>query len=189
MVPNQALLRYAYAFAIDTNTRIVNSIKTSISLRCLIRNIQIGNSTWNAKLVRQDALEFQDAAESPEKVGWCEFAAAITNWRLKGPIALVVDAHLDELVALNSRKRAICRGYVLPESIELLYGSSDAGRVEYVGNAAIAHCDRISKLLLKDAANAPDKYWRTPTPGSPFRRFRLWKPPEDNSENWAIIPP
>lgn len=76
----------------------------------------------------------------------------------------------------------------LPEGIELLYGSSDAGGAEYIANAAIAHCDKISSLLLKHAESEPEVHYILSSPGSPFARCRIWAPPNDRSEVWSILP-
>lgn len=114
---NLALSQYAYVFAIDTNTRVVGTAIVSITVSCLIRDIIIGAPRWDARLVLQDAFEFHEASEAPEKIGWCEMIGLIRNAGLKGRIALVVDAHLGELAALNSHKQAICRGFFVPEGL------------------------------------------------------------------------
>jgi hypothetical protein len=108
---NRALSRYDYLFAIDTNTKVVNSVKTSMTVACLIQDVRIENPRWHANLVEQNAIEFQEISEAAEKVGWCEFLAVIKKYELQGSIGLIVDGHLGELPALNARKQPIYRGH------------------------------------------------------------------------------
>lgn len=84
-------------------------------------NIELGPPRWNASLVRQDACEFQDALEPPERIGWSETVALIAKSNLEGPVAIIVDAHLGDLRAINDRTQAICRNYYLPPGMELVY--------------------------------------------------------------------
>lgn len=81
---NRALSRYDYLFAIDTNTKVVNSVKTSMTVACLIQDVRIENPRWHANLVEQNAIEFQEISEAAEKVGWCEFLAVIKKIRTSG---------------------------------------------------------------------------------------------------------
>lgn len=85
---NRALSRYDYPFAIDTNTKVVNSVKTSMTVACLIQDVRIENPRWHANLVEQNAIEFQEISEAAEKVGWCEFLAVIKKYELQGSIGV-----------------------------------------------------------------------------------------------------
>jgi hypothetical protein len=186
---NSSLRRYSHVFAIDTNTAEINSVRTSITVSAYVTNIDFGQPRWNATLVRQDAFEFQNAVASPERIGWSETVALIAKSNLEGLIAIIVDAHLGDLRAINDRMQAIYRNYYLPPAMELIYASADGGGVEYIANAALAHCDKIGTLLLGLSRQAPALHFRPMPPGSPFSRFRIWAAPtEDVAENWTMKP-
>src|SRR5262249_13773435 len=124
---NKNLQKYKYLFSVDTNTDPVRCVSVSVFVAVL--DIIIDNVKWNVKITRQDAFEFRNCSEPPEKIGWCEFCAHISNANLAGPIGLIVDAHLNDLSKINSRDQPICKGYFLPLDMEFIYASSDAGTV------------------------------------------------------------
>ena len=183
---NKSLLRYKHVFAIDTNTSVVNGVRTSVTVAAYITNIKLGKPRWNAQLVQQNAFEFQNPTESSEKIGWCEFSALVARGGLDGPIAFIVDAHMGELKEINDRRHAICRGYFLPTGIEMIYASADAGGVEFIANSALAHCDKIGNLLMRLSAQASVQNFKPAPLGSPYSHSRLWIPPDDLSENWKL---
>jgi len=184
---NRSLLRYKHVVAIDTNTRIVNGIRTSISVSAYVTNIKVGEKRWSANIVDQDAFEFQDSLESPEKVGWYEFSALIVKAKLEVPIAIIVDSHLSELRAINERSQPICRNYYLPEGMELIYASADAGGVEFVANSALSYCDKTAKMLARMSESRPNLFFRPGSLGSPYSRFRCWGR-STSTETWILKP-
>jgi hypothetical protein len=182
---NRALAQYPHVFAIDTNTIETDAGKISMCVPCLIRDIEIGPTKWDAKLISQDAFEFRDATAAPEKIGWCEFTALLQKEPLAGPVGIIVDAHLVELAPINARRQPILGRYFLPAGIELIYASSDVGKREYIGAAAMVDCDNIASQLLKQAQLSPDVDLVPASPGSPFGKQRIWVPPEKPSGGWT----
>jgi hypothetical protein len=177
--PNRGLLRFAFVMAVDTNTLQIGATKVSISIPVLVAGIEIGPARWNAKLVPQDAFEFHDATVPPERVGWWEaITRAKSNPEFRGTIAVIVDSDLGDLAALNSRKQQILKGFYLPDGFELLYGSGDRGTEEYIGNKAVAACNKdATRLLRRVQKEGRSGSYKKATTGAPYVRYRYWSAP------------
>ena len=175
---NQALLRFAFVIAVDTNTVVIDENGVSISVAVLIRDIEIAGQRWSAKLVPQDAFEFHDAAMPPERIGWWDAIRRFTaHPDVRGPIALVVDSELGAIAAINAREQPILDGFYLPEGVQLVYGCGDRGTQEFVSNAAIADCDRVASRLLDRVRKESPSGAYLQAVDAPYARYRYWRAP------------
>ena len=66
---------------------------------------------------------------------------------------------------------------IIPQNTTLLYASSDVGREEFIGNKALAECDRDARTLIAriEAGDSPVNEFQTTMPKF-CRRYRLWEP-------------
>lgn len=176
--PNLALLRFPFVFAVDTNTMQIEGKAVSMTVPCLIRNIEIGRERWNAKLVPQDTFEFHEATVSAERIGWHHIITNIVaHPDIVRPIAVVVDCDLDHLTKFNARTEPILGDYYLPDGLELIYGCGDRGTEEYIANAAIADCDRVASMLLLKVCESGISNGYFPSTEPLYTRYRYWKAP------------
>ena len=160
---NRVLSQYSSLFAVDTNTRKVCGIRVSVSVV-----LELSSLNWTA-------LEFHDAREPPEHLGWFFAVTKIQELQVATPIALVVDSDLDALPAINERKRPYFANHVLPDGFTLVYASSDSGRAEYSGNKALAMCDaRATTILRKIEALSTSARQFMVDPSLPLMRFHIW---------------
>ena len=176
---NQSLSRFDFVFAVDTNTRTIGRALVSMTVPILIRNIAIKPPRWDAKVVAQDAFEFHDCTAEPEKVGWCEVIQRITaDPRFGGAkIGVVVDSALGQLAGFNALKESVLGNFYLPSECELIYGCGDRGTQEFIANAAIAECDRISNMLLKRVEEGGSGGAYHVKFEAPYSRYRYWQAP------------
>lgn len=121
---NQALLRFAFVIAVDTNTIAIDERRVSISVAVLIRDIEITGRRWGAKLVPQDAFEFHDATLPPERIGWWDAIRRFTaHPDVRGAIALVVDSELGAIAAFNAASNLYWMGSIFPRACTLFTGA------------------------------------------------------------------
>ena len=176
--PNRGLLRFAFVFAVDTNTIQIEGKSVSITAPVFVRDIEIDDQRWNAKLVSQDAFEFHEASASPERIGWFNTIRHIVDHPdIHKPIAIVVDCDLDRLAAFNARTQPILEDFYLPDGVELIYGCADRGTEEYIANAAIADCDRVASMLLLKVKEIGESGGYFQGAESLYARYRYWKAP------------
>jgi hypothetical protein len=176
--PNRGLSRFAFVFAVDTNTIEITGKRVSMSVPVLVRDIEIDEQRWNAKLVPQDPFEFHEATISPERIGWWETIRRFTiHPDVRGPVGLVVDSDLGNISAINARQQPILDEFYLPEGVELLYGCGDRGTQEFIANAAIADCDRIASQLLDRLRKEGCSGNYSSMEGAPYARYRYWTAP------------
>ncbi len=176
--PNRALQRFAFVVAADTNTQEIQGTKVSVTASVLVSDIEIKEPQWKATLVPQDAFEFHDAESPPERVGWADVVSRITSTPgISCPVALIVDSELGSLSAINARREPILGTFYLPDGVELLYASGDRGTAEFIGNAAIADCDRTASRLLESIRTSGMSGDYQQRAATPYRRFRLLRMP------------
>jgi hypothetical protein len=175
---NRHLTTYDWVFAVDTNTKTIQNEVVSVSASLLLRDISFDGPRWSVKTVFQDALEFRDAKVAAERLGWRHLLWLIAKSDLKGTIAVLVDSYLDDLAALNRREQDLLPGYHLPTNVTLIYASSDVGRVELIGNKAIAECDKRAGVVLAriEAGDSPGNDFASDMPGF-CAMYRLWPEP------------
>lgn len=176
---SRGLLRFDWVLAVDTNTIDIEGVRVSIAAPHLVRNITFQGRVWNGTLVPQEAFEFHDASQPPERVAWWEIIQRVrAHPEIRAArLAVVVDSDLGRLSEFNARQLPIIDDYRLPEGVELLYGSADGGGQEQITAAAIAECDRRATQILnrRRVLGLPGKYF--PAPGRPYSRYAYWQPP------------
>ena len=62
-------------------------------------------------------------------------------------VGMIVDSDLGNLKSYNARKAPVIRNDLLPETVQLIYASSDAGKENLV-NRALAVADSVSSQSL-----------------------------------------
>ncbi len=176
---NKLIARFGSVLAVDTNTREISGRRVSVTVAFWLMDIVVTGETWSARAAPQVALEFHDARESPEHIGWAHAITMIAASPIPRPVALFVDSDLDALSAINKRERPYFGDALLPPDITLLYASSDTGRSELVGNKALGMCDADAGHILRRVAAAPmdDSVYDLVTP-YPCERARVWTPPQ-----------
>jgi hypothetical protein len=146
--PNRLLAKFDFLFAVDTNTKQIGAVKVSVSAAHHIWDIRVTKDRWDVKCTPQNPFEFHDSSDLPEKVGWWEIIQRIQVHGFKGEVGLIVDSDMDQLTEINARSRPLVGNFHLPDGIELIYGCGDRGTQEYITNAAISHCDRVSRSYI-----------------------------------------
>lgn len=178
---NQIVLPFASIVAVDTNTRVIRG--TRVSCACIVRVIRGTDGSFD--YIPMAAVEFHDAAVSPERLGWHyairtleenfprppELAQAPRDGERRG-VALVVDSELGALAAINQRTAPYFGELRLPPDITMVYGSSDAGGEEHIANKAISTCDTFASHILRDIEGNESEEGFEVEPTLPFRRFR-----------------
>jgi len=173
---NSIFLGYDRVFSIDTNTRIIDNQKVSMSGVVLCR-LKPSKSGALALFAPVNGLEFRDINSFPEKVAWRRFFEIMVRHPVYKPlssIAVVVDAHLGDIQAYNSRNKPIIEDFYLPHKIELIYASSDVGK-EYLPNRLISMSDKTATELLKYIKeNSGYTQGLIKEKDQPFSSFRFW---------------
>ncbi|MHC4053295.1 hypothetical protein [Bradyrhizobium sp. 25ACV] len=151
---SDALLKnYQFVCAVDTNTRMINGRRVSVTgvivLRAFglpaVRELKRG---W--KLEAPFCLEFLDISEKPESWGWMAAHQILREKGLVGPttrVGMIVDSDLGNLNSYNARKSPVIRDDLLPDTVQLIYASSDAGK-ENIVNRALLTADSASSQCL-----------------------------------------
>lgn len=168
MDPNSILFGCDSIFAIDTNTRDIEG--HTISMTGVVHAFIKGDELKYAPIT---ILEFRDPEVNPELLGWYAVIKSIkesADFADKN-IAIIVDAHLDDLDAYNNKSKPILGDSYLPIGITLLYASADKGTS--VGNKLIKLSDRIARDQLGKTGVLSDVETLKETP-YPCKYFRQW---------------
>jgi hypothetical protein len=138
--------------AIDTNTKIINSRKISITVVYHVPELLKLHAN-KIPYVYLCSYLIADVKETinPEIIGWHLFFKhkIQSNYFQNGRrLALVVDCQLDNHDKINSRNYPYYKEHILPPYATLVYASSDTG-TEYLPNKMLAFSDKASNQLLK----------------------------------------
>lgn len=148
---NHALRQFDVLLAVDTNTRTIG--QRNISVSGLVLGAWVTDPKNGSLAVSYHTpfcLEFVECNEPRERIGWF---MALCELRRRGHLprdantALIVDAYLDDLPAINARKSPVVGPFFLPEGVTLLYASSDVG-AEYGANKLLRVADGVSTQVL-----------------------------------------
>ncbi len=151
--PFVALTKYKYLYVIDTNTKIVNSIKYSISVSLSVR-YSFNTKEWNANIYKTDTLIIKSPTLSGELTGWLDLLDRITNNPTYLPsdlIGIITDYELDKLTKFNLKELPLIDNFFLPDNVEFIYASADVG-MDFPANKLIRECDK----LANEAFNTQD---------------------------------
>lgn len=184
--PNFALTRYDWVFPVDTNTPgeppglcFVGVLQTKVLLG--------RPGELRLQIHREMVIELHNVTVSPERLGWSFVARSIVNRQPNSRIALIVDSEFSELSAINRREQPLLADYMLPDGVELLYASTDAGG-GYLANDLLRACDHNAREVskLQKDQNAPPL--REARPRAPFSHVRVWERPVIPSANSSLQP-
>lgn len=171
--PNALLLGYDYIFSIDTNTKKIYEHEISVT-GVVYAILDVSGEIVNMKYTHMCALEFWDSEVNAELLGLYAIIGAIKKnegFRDKD-IAILVDANLGILDDINSRKKPILPGCMLPENIRLIYATADSG--SNVVNVLMRQSDKIATQKLNEIVSSDqDKHALNETE-YPCRWFRQW---------------
>lgn len=175
---NALLKNYEFVCAVDTNTRTIRDGRVSVTgiivLRPFVlptvRELQRG---W--KLEAPFCLEFLDIREKPENWGWMAAHQMLREQGLIGAatrVGRIVDSDLGNLNNYNAHKSPVIRDDLLPDTMQLIYASSDAGK-ENVVNRALSTADSASRQCLDEIENGGVPF--NPSNAGPpwYRAYRL----------------
>lgn len=180
--PTRALMRFRTILAVDTNTRTIGETRISVTSCVAVADLrfdEVEPLRWHAKVIDQDSYEFHDASISPELVGWRNVLERALLTAVPTPAALIVDSELDRLRRYNQKEEHIVAGFEIPDGFELVYASGERGVAEFVGNAALARCDRIANEIFDKIEKDPvARVWTTNDPPNRWvLRHRMWRKP------------
>lgn len=138
-----ALRDFEVCVAIDTNTTVVDGRRRSV--------IGVVVTDWQVYGVPY-CIEVADIPLGwEERVGWTLALnrLCVDGFLMRGQsTAILVDAHLGHLEAINRGKEAIIEDCLLPEGWVMSYASADAG-AEFVANRLLRMADRTATLVMR----------------------------------------
>lgn len=141
--------RFDVIAGIDTNTLVCNQRSLSISCAFASRPI-VRMQADQLELVPTPAFIIEGVRQglNPEPIAWYHFLTTtlpMVNGSGRYEVALVVDSELGQIPEINARSRPYYRDFYLPDGVQLIYASSDAGTD--LPNQLIRQCDRGSRRL------------------------------------------
>ena len=169
---------YDKLMAVDTNTRLVNGVKISVT------GIVIGQKVW---IPEEDSLdcawqfftpfciEIHDVSLNPERFGWVAALEQLYVRKLidvKDRHGMIVDAFMNDLSKINSRNEEIVPGSYLWKNITLIYASSDVG-AENFANKIIRLADKASSKCLELIESGIVPMMSEEVNGCNYKRMRL----------------
>ncbi|MEB2346135.1 MAG: hypothetical protein OZ948_15510 [Deltaproteobacteria bacterium] len=174
--PDRAMrVNYDAFLAVDTNTRVIQDQKLSVTGIVLgSRTIDPANGAPAVAYRVPYCLEFVDVAEDPERVGWVMALRQLRDDGLlpTGRVAMIVDSSLSALSGINAREEPIASGFYLPEGITMAYASSDVGGGG-VASKLIRSADQAADRVLAYFAAGRAPLNRDYFSGFPFKAFRI----------------
>lgn len=174
---DQALLRNSdLLFAVDTNTRTINSLRHSVGCFVLCEIFRESQSKGTFKWSIPFCIHFTGHGE-PERFSWKVLSDHIESddeLRQIPRIVIVVDSDLDNIPSYNDGSMPILRTFYLPKNIQLTYASSDSGN-KYIANKLISAADKTAKRILGEIeAGRIEGFPKRTEPGSYIKlRSRL----------------
>lgn len=173
---NRALEYFDLLVAIDTNNRLIADRELSVTGVILGSWVRDAQSGYKAISYRTPfCLEFVGLSEARERIGW---SMALRELSSRGYLpgdtkaAVVIDAYLGAISAINAREEAVFTDFFLPENLTLLYASSDVGG-EYGANLLIRLADQVSTQVLDHMEAGRSEPNNRILSGCPFNGYRV----------------
>ena len=177
--PNRALEQFHEIYAVDTNTKILDSVPISV---CGV----VGGQNTKIEIPHHTAvrygplscIEFHNVTEKQENVGWMEVVKAIRrspSYNDKRRIAIIVDSDLGMINSYNNREVGICGKFFLPDNFSLVYASADTGS-ENIANKMIKLADSISSVILRMLETSMTVESLEAVDGERYSHIRVWSP-------------
>jgi hypothetical protein len=177
--PNRILEQFDIIYAVDTNTRVINSTKISVSgvvgggkSRIVVEK----HTVIRYRPIK--CLEFHNVSCKEENLGWKEVIKAICrdqNYNDNKRIALIVDSDLGEIDSYNEKSRPIIESFYLPSNFTLVYASTDSGS-ENIANKMLKLSDSISSVILQGIEQENPKDGLVKIENEPYTHIRVWEP-------------
>lgn len=137
---------YDAIYAVDTNTKKINSVYYSIGI---LAKLEKEDKTYKIEVCRIITSENDIIKPEMEQAVWNSVITEIEKMETENnKIALVVDCDLGNIEAYNRREKKIRNDRFLPGNFILLYATSDTK--ENVLNKLICFCDKEATKLLEE---------------------------------------
>jgi hypothetical protein len=148
----KGLTQFESIFFIDTNSRVINGQKISVSafIRCRLDSIAEGYHVVCDE-GRVNIYEFHGDLDKPEKFAIFKLMSDIKKSEMLSSmarIAVVTDTELGRHDEINAGKAPLYGPHYLPDGFCLLYASADTGQ-EFL-NRVFRVCDRASTSWLDE---------------------------------------
>lgn len=154
------LLQFDKIVSIDTNTKDVDSNRACVVASVMMTpHVKLGGLELRG--AQAIAIEFWNPVYPPERIGWRMIMDAVseTNEYICGKrYGIIVDSELGRMDAFNSREEEILPGFMLPERMTMIYGSSDSKNDSAV-NKMLHMTDKASNAI--HSRMAADGYSRS----------------------------
>jgi len=172
--PNDALAKYLWVFAVDTNKPSDASVTFTGVVQAQVA--VLGPKTHRLAIAREMVIELHNVQFPAERFGWWLVISSIVNRPAGSRMAVLVDSDLSSLPGINRREQPILRKNYLPDGFELLYASSDTGG-EFIANQLLKRSDRnareIAQLCSREDVEKPPVV--ATTEGGPLSHVRVWE--------------
>ncbi|CAN7403812.1 hypothetical protein [Rhizobium sp. LjRoot254] len=156
--PSDAIAKhYDFLCAVDTNTRIINGHK--ISVTGIVTFTEAPPPPGASRYWKLDVpfcWEFRDLkVEAAENFGWQAALESLEERDFLSPsmkVGVVVDSDLGNLPQYNDRVKPFFEQRFLPPNVRLIYASADAG-MEAITNRVLSVADSVSTQVLNAIEN------------------------------------
>ncbi len=173
--PDLALVQYEYVFAVDTNRPRPDEPVTFTGV-VQAQVAEIGPNLYRTDILRDTIIELHNVEDSAERFGWWLVISSIINRPAGKRIAILVDAYLSDIPAMNQREQAVLGKNFLPEGFELIYASADKPN-DSIANKLLRRADRNAREI-GEVCKKPDvvkpPIVRTPE-GGLLSHIRTWE--------------
>lgn len=180
--PNRILEQFDEIYAVDTNTKALQSCAVSIAGIVGSEQPRLIAPSYSSIRYRPIlCMEFHDVNGKPENLAWMEVILAIRrspDYSNKKRYAIVVDSDLGAIPGYNKREAPIYADFLLPKEFVLLYASADSGS-ENVTNVMLKLADKISTGIFWRLEQEWEEDGLSELEGKPYRRSRTWYPPPE----------
>lgn len=143
-----AMNAWSKFFAIDTNTRVIDGVKVSIT--SVVKGVI--NGTHNGTGVYKFDTYYDEVNTNvngnPETLAICKLISKLlkeSDFDPSAKIGIITDSEMDLLDAYNSKTRCllpdIFPGLYLPDNFYIMYAAADRARDTYMPNKLMAICD------------------------------------------------
>ena len=177
--PNRVLEQYGTIYAVDTNTRVINSISTSVTGVVGGENSKTIIPGHTSIIFRPiTCFEFRNVSCKAENLGWREVIKAIVRdptYSNRTRIALIVDSDLGMIDSYNRGEVGIIDDFIIPENFSLIYASADSGN-ENIANKMLKLADNISSVILNGLESDRNEDKLSAVTGEHYTHIRVWEP-------------
>jgi len=174
--PNRALQKYDLIYAIDTNTKLLNSETLSVAGIILCKITPHAGFLY-VQYALVHCFEFRNIQTKPENVAWrtlIEMLMAHPQYSSLKDIGIIVDSDLGNISDYNAKGKPIIDNFYLPDKVTLLYASADRGK-EYLANKLITECDKKTNTLIQEIQKNPANTSNLlEVQDLPYTHFRCW---------------